>query len=215
MFERFTDSARGTIVTAQEVARVMQCNYIGSEHLLLAMSDQEHRDPSAGPTTAARVLQSFTTTDQLHEAWDILKGEFAEGPYGSTQSGHIPFTADAKKMMELSLRRALSMGHNYIGTEHLLLAMTDLISDACAVQILDLLSIDIEALRAEVIATIDDPKHKLPKSIEIEVAKTDEGKYVVVIHGFDDEKQALNASHRIQRTSFPHYGPVEPQEVGD
>ena len=108
MFERFTDRARRAIVLAQEEARTLRHNYIGVEHLLLGMLHEK-------VGIAAQVLISLDVTEEDMRA-KIEQGEQAP-------SGHIPFTPRAKKVMELALREALQLGHNYIGTEHLLLGV--------------------------------------------------------------------------------------------
>jgi ATP-dependent Clp protease ATP-binding subunit ClpA len=112
MFERFTNHARHTVVLAQEEARRLQHNYIGTEHILLGLIGE-----SGG--LATRVLQSFGMS---------LEGTRQEvaaivGTGGTAMSGHIPFTPRAKKVLELALREALQLHHNYIGTEHILLGL--------------------------------------------------------------------------------------------
>jgi len=105
MFERFTDRARRVVVLAQEEARHLNHNYIGTEHILLGLIHE-------GDGVAARSLEAVRT--QVQE----IVGHGDEAP-----SGHIPFTPRAKKVLELSLREAMSLGHNYIGTEHILLGL--------------------------------------------------------------------------------------------
>jgi ATP-dependent Clp protease ATP-binding subunit ClpC len=112
MFERFTPRARHAVVLAQEEARALQHNYIGTEHLLLGMLGE-----SDG--IGARVLQRFDVT--LADARDEVVAKVGSGE--KALDGHIPFTPRAKKVLELSLREALSLGHNYIGTEHVLLGL--------------------------------------------------------------------------------------------
>lgn len=108
MFERFTDRARRVVVLAQEEARTLNHNYIGVEHLLVGLVEE-------GGGIAAQALTALgVTTDGLRE--HIEEGE-------RSPTGHIPFTPRAKKVMELALREALQLGHNYIGTEHLLLGL--------------------------------------------------------------------------------------------
>jgi hypothetical protein len=112
VFERFTDRARRVIVLAQEEARVLDHNYIGTEHLLLGLIHE-------GEGVAAKALESLgisleAVRDQVKE----IIGRGMEAP-----GGHIPFTPRAKKVLELSLREALQLGHNYIGTEHILLGL--------------------------------------------------------------------------------------------
>jgi len=112
MFERFTESARRVIVLAQEEARLLDHNYIGTEHILLGLMRE-----SGG--LAAEALESLGfTLDGVRAAVQERVGLGARAP-----SGHIPFTQRAKKVLELSLREALQLEHNYIGTEHILLGM--------------------------------------------------------------------------------------------
>ena len=112
MFERFTDRARRVVVLAQEEARLLNHNYIGTEHILLGLIHE-------GEGVAARALESLgiNLDGVRHEVVEII-GQGEQAP-----SGHIPFTPRAKKVLELSLREALQLGHNYIGTEHILLGL--------------------------------------------------------------------------------------------
>jgi len=112
MFERFTDKARRVVVLAQEEARHLNHNYIGTEHILLGLIQE-------GEGVAAKAL---TTLDISLEA---VRGEVTQivGRGDEAPTGHIPFTPRAKKVLELSLREALALGHNYIGTEHILLGL--------------------------------------------------------------------------------------------
>lgn len=112
MFERFTDRARRVIVLAQEEARMLNHNYIGTEHILLGLIHE-------GEGIAARALESLdvTLTAVREQVQDII----GSGPQAS--SGHIPFTPRAKKILELSMREAIQLNHGYIGTEHILLGM--------------------------------------------------------------------------------------------
>jgi ATP-dependent Clp protease ATP-binding subunit ClpA len=112
MFERFTNHARHTVVLAQEEARRLQHNYIGTEHVLLGLLGE-----SGG--VAARILESFgmSVEGTRQEVKTIV------GTGSGTVSGHIPFTPRAKKILELALREALQLHHNYIGTEHILLGL--------------------------------------------------------------------------------------------
>jgi ATP-dependent Clp protease ATP-binding subunit ClpC len=112
VFERFTERARQVIVLAQAEARALKHNYIGTEHLLLGLLREEEG-------LAARVLASFgiTLDDVRAEVTRII------GQGDEVEAGQIPFTPRAKKILELSLREALDLGHNYIGTEHLLLGL--------------------------------------------------------------------------------------------
>ncbi len=114
MFERFTDRARRVVVLAQEEARLLKHNFIGTEHLLLGLIRE-------GDGVAAEALESVGIgLDAVRRQVALIVGE---GAAGSAQSGHIPFTPRAKKVLELALRQALQLGHNYIGTEHILLGV--------------------------------------------------------------------------------------------
>jgi len=112
MFERFTERARKVVVRAQDEARFLKQNYIGTEHLLLGLIGEKEG-------IAARVLQSLNVS--LDDIRMAVKESVTEG--SSEINEHIPFTPRAKKVLELSLREALQMGHNYIGTEHILLGL--------------------------------------------------------------------------------------------
>jgi len=112
VFERFTERARQVVVIAQSEARALKHNYIGTEHLLLGLLREEQG-------IAARVLMSFdVTVDEVRAQVARIIGQGDE-----VVGGHIPFTPRSKKILELSLREALAVGHNYIGTEHILLGL--------------------------------------------------------------------------------------------
>ena len=112
VFERFTDRARRVVVLAQEEARLLNHNYIGTEHILLGLIHE-------GEGVAATALESLGRLTRTGAGADEeIVGHGVEAP-----SGHIPFTPRSKKVLELSLREAMQLGHNYIGTEHILLGM--------------------------------------------------------------------------------------------
>ncbi len=139
MFERFTDRARRVVVLAQEEARLLNHNYIGTEHILLGLIHE-------GEGVAAKALESLSIS---------LEGVRAQveeiiGQGGSSPSGHIPFTPRAKKVLELSLREALQLGHNYIGTEHILLGLIRE-GEGVAAQVLVKLGADLSRVRQQVI----------------------------------------------------------------
>jgi ATP-dependent Clp protease ATP-binding subunit ClpC len=139
MFERFTERTRRVVVAAQEEARMLGHNHIGSEHLLLGLLHEQGG-------TAAQVLESAGVTA---EAARSQVDELA-GPGDKSPSGHIPFTQRAKKILELSLREALEQKKSYIGTEHILLAlMRD--SGGMGAQVLERLGGSLSALRQRVL----------------------------------------------------------------
>ena len=138
MFERFTEQSRRVVVLAQEEARMLNHNYIGTEHLLLGLLHE-------GRGSAARALEAVDVT--LPAVRDQVTAII--GPGQAQPSGHIPFTARAKKTLELSLREALQLGDGYIGTGHLLLGLIHQ-GDNVAVKILGNLGTDLKDLRARV-----------------------------------------------------------------
>jgi ATP-dependent Clp protease ATP-binding subunit ClpA len=112
MFERFTDRARRVVVLAQEEARMLNHNYIGTEHILLGLIHE-------GEGVAAKALESLNISlEAVRQQVEEIIGQGQAAP-----TGHIPFTPRAKKVLELSLREALRLGHKYIGTEHILLGL--------------------------------------------------------------------------------------------
>jgi ATP-dependent Clp protease ATP-binding subunit ClpC len=139
MFERFTDRARRVVVLAQEEARLLNHNYIGTEHILLGLIHE-------GEGVAAKALES------LGISLEAVRNQVEEiiGQGGSSPSGHIPFTPRAKKVLELSLREALQLGHNYIGTEHILLGLIRE-GEGVAAQVLVKLGADLSRVRQQVI----------------------------------------------------------------
>ena len=139
MFERFTDRARRVVVLAQEESRMLSHNYIGTEHILLGLIHE-----SEG--VAARSLESLGIS--LEAVRRQVKEIIGEGQAAPT--GHIPFTPRAKKVLELSLREALQLGHNYIGTEHILLGLIRE-GEGVAAQVLQKLGADLNSVRQTVI----------------------------------------------------------------
>ena len=139
MFERFTDRARRVVVLAQEEARLLNHNYIGTEHILLGLIHE-------GEGVAAKALES------LGISLEAVRQQVEEiiGTGGSSPTGHIPFTPRAKKVLELSLREALQLGHNYIGTEHILLGLIRE-GEGVAAQVLVKLGADLSRVRQQVI----------------------------------------------------------------
>ncbi|HEX3425857.1 MAG TPA: Clp protease N-terminal domain-containing protein, partial [Acidimicrobiales bacterium] len=139
MFERFTDRARRVLVLAQEEARLLNHNFIGTEHILLGLIHE-------GEGVAAKALESLgISLEAVRE-----KVEETIGPAGSSTAGSPPFTPRAKKVLELSLREALQLGHNYIGTEHMLLGLVRE-GEGVAAQVLVNLGADLSRVRQQVI----------------------------------------------------------------
>ncbi len=139
MFERFTDRARRVVVLAQEEARMLNHNYIGTEHILLGLVRE-------GEGVAAKALEAMDISlNGVREQVQEIIGEGSHAP-----SGHIPFTPRAKKVLELSLREALQLGHNYIGTEHILLGLIRE-GEGVAAQVLGKLGADLGGVRQQVI----------------------------------------------------------------
>src|SRR3984957_15284999 len=139
MFERFTDRARRVLVLAQTEARLLNHNFIGTEHLLLGLMHES--DGIAGQALTQMGLTLVAIRDQVEE----ILGESETRPVGSP-----PFTFRAKKVLELSLREALQLGHNHIGTEHLLLGIVSE-GEGVGVQVLTTLGADSTRVRQQVI----------------------------------------------------------------
>jgi ATP-dependent Clp protease ATP-binding subunit ClpC len=142
MFERFTDRARQVVALAQEEARTLSHNHIGTEHILLGLIHE-------GEGVAAEALEA------LGISLDAVRQQIEEiiGHGRRTPSGHIPFTPRAKKVLELSLREALQLGHNYIGTEHILLGLIRE-GKGVAAQVLVRLGADLNRVRQQVILLV-------------------------------------------------------------
>ncbi|GAA4284682.1 ATP-dependent Clp protease ATP-binding subunit [Brevibacterium daeguense] len=150
MFERFTDRARRVVVLAQEEAKLLKHNYIGTEHILLGLIHE-------GEGVAAKALEGMDISlDQVREQVTEIIGQGQQAP-----SGHIPFTPRAKKVLELSLREALQLGHTYIGTEHILLGLIRE-GEGVAAQVLVKLGADLSRVRQEVIKLISGYQGKEP-----------------------------------------------------
>src|ERR1700736_1280456 len=139
MFERFTDRARRVVVLAQEEARMLNHNYIGTEHILLGLIHE-------GEGVAAKALESLgISLEAVRQQVEQIIGQGQQAP-----SGHIPFTPRAKKVLELSLREALQLGHDYIGTEHILLGLIRE-GEGAAAQVLVRRDADLSRVRQQVI----------------------------------------------------------------
>ncbi len=143
MFERFTDRARRVVVLAQEEARMLNHNYIGTEHILLGLIHE-------GEGVAAKALEAMDISlESVREQVEEIIGQGTQAP-----SGHIPFTPRAKKVLEYSLREALQLGHNYIGTEHILLGLIRE-GEGVAAQVLTNLGADLPRVRQQVIQLLN------------------------------------------------------------
>jgi ATP-dependent Clp protease ATP-binding subunit ClpC len=150
MFERFTDRARRVVVLAQEEARMLNHNYIGTEHILLGLIHE-------GEGVAAKALESLgISLEGVRQQVEEIIGQGQQAP-----SGHIPFTPRAKKVLELSLREALQLGHNYIGTEHILLGLIRE-GEGVAAQVLVKLGADLNRVRQQVIQLLSGYQGKEP-----------------------------------------------------
>src|SRR6201992_64873 len=196
MFERFTDRARRVVVLAQEEARMLNHNYIGTEHILLGLIHE-------GEGVAAKSLESLgISLEGVRSQVEEIIGQGQQAP-----SGHIPFTPRAKKVLELSLREALQLGHNYIGTEHILLGLIRE-GDGVAAQVLVNLGADLNQVRQQVIQLLHgyrgerDPAPLTSGSVEAEYAAnrgstterfTDRAQRVIVLA--QEEARMLNHNY--------------------
>ena len=153
MFERFTDRARRVVVLAQEEAKMLNHNYIGTEHILLGLIHE-------GEGAAAKALESLgISLESVREQVQDIIGQGQQQP-----TGHIPFTPRAKKVLELSLREALQLGHNYIGTEHILLGLIRE-GEGVAAQVLVKLGADLNKVRQQVIQLLSGAPGREPASV--------------------------------------------------
>jgi ATP-dependent Clp protease ATP-binding subunit ClpC len=142
VFQRFTDRARRVVVLAQEEARTLRHNYVGTEHVLLGLVRE-------GDGVAARALESMgITLEDVRRQVEELIGKGQAAP-----TGHIPFTPRAKKVLELALREALELGHNYIGTEHVLLGLIRE-GESEAAQVLEALGATMDRVRQAVMGVV-------------------------------------------------------------
>jgi hypothetical protein len=188
MFERFTDRARRVVVLAQDESRRLKHNYIGTEHILLGIV-------SLGDGVAAKALESLgigldPVRQQVEEIVGVGKG---------SQSGHIPFTPRAKKVLELSLRESLQLGHDYIGTEHILLGLLRE-GDGVAAQALVRLGADLNRVREQVIGILAEYQGREPQERERLTVRarpgplpTALGRQQEIFHMLADLSRRLNA----------------------
>ena len=148
MFERFTDRSRRVVVLAQEEARTLNHEYIGTEHILLGLIRE-------GAGTGAKALESLgISLDTVRREVQEIIGQGQHAP-----SGHIPFTPQAKKVLELTLSESKALGHNYIGTEHILLGLIRE-GDGVAAQVLVKLGADLSRVRQQVVQLLRDYQAK-------------------------------------------------------
>jgi ATP-dependent Clp protease ATP-binding subunit ClpC len=187
MFERFTERARQVVILGEEEARTLKHNYIGTEHILLGLLREEEG-------LACRVLESLDITVErvrLQVVRIVGYGEDEE-----VTSGQIPFTPRAKKMLELALREALSLGHNYIGTEHILLGLVRE-NEGVAARILLDFDADSEKIRNEVIRMLSGPGGRRQQWIE---STAEEGPRDLEILEQDPNHVVV----KVRRSSDPH-----------
>lgn len=164
MFEHFTDKARRVVVLAQEDAKALNHNYIGTEHVLLGLIHQ-------GNSIAAKALElPGVSLESVHGQVEDIIGRGQQEP-----AGHIPFTPRAKKVLELAHREALQLGHSYIGPVHILLAIIRE-GEGIAVQVLTKLGVDLNQLRLKAIELISNEESKAdPAEFENLVETTEAG----------------------------------------
>jgi ATP-dependent Clp protease ATP-binding subunit ClpC len=197
MFERFTDRARRVVVLAQEEARLLNHNYIGTEHILLGLIHE-------GEGVAAKALES------LGISLEAVRAQVEEiiGQGQSAPTGHIPFTPRAKKVLELSLREALQLGHNYIGTEHILLGLIRE-GEGVAAQVLVKLGADLSRVRQQVIQLLSGyAGGKEPRGTEA-VEEDLEDELLAAIGGVFAENRSLRAEVSRLRALLLRHG-IEP-----
>ena len=167
MFERFTDRARRVVVLAQEEAKMLNHNYIGTEHILLGLIHE-------GEGVAAKSLESLgISLEGVRSQVEEIIGQGQQAP-----SGHIPFTPRAKKVLELSLREALQLGHNYIGTEHILLGLIRE-GEGVAAQVLVKLGADLNRVRQQVIQLLSGYQGKEQVAVGGETQQAQQGSQIL------------------------------------
>jgi ATP-dependent Clp protease ATP-binding subunit ClpC len=171
LFEKFTDKARRVVVLAQEEAKLLNHNYIGTEHILLGLIHE-------GEGVAAKALEALgINLEQVREQVQDIIGQGQQSP-----SGHIPFTPRAKKVLELSLREALQLGHSYIGTEHLLLGLIRE-GEGVAAQVLTKLGADTNKVRQQVIQLLSGYQGKEAVSVGGEAQPQAKGSTILDQYG--------------------------------
>lgn len=156
MFERFTDRARRVVVLAQDETRVLNHNYVGTEHILLGLIREDEG------VAAQAFKQLGVNLDETRTRIEEIIGRGQQAPHG-----HIPFTPRAKKVMELSLREALQLGHNYIGTEHLLLALIRE-GEGVAAEVLGGQGLELNRVRRQVLRLLSEDQGKTAQTLTVE-----------------------------------------------
>ena len=149
MFQRFTDRARRVVVRAQEEARSLDHDYVGTEHVLLGLTHE-----SIGGLAAGALKSLGIGLETVRQRVEEVTGRGEQTP-----SGHIPFTPQAKKVLELALQESRALGHNYIGTEHILLALIRE-GDGVAAHVLSDLGADLDGTREQVIRLLEEYQRK-------------------------------------------------------
>jgi ATP-dependent Clp protease ATP-binding subunit ClpC len=195
LFERFTDRARRVVVFTQEEARLLNHNYIGTEHILLGLIHE-------GEGVAARALESLNISlEAVRQQVEQIIGRGHAPP-----TGHIPFTPRAKKVLELSFRESLQLGHNYIGTEHILLGLVRE-GEGVAAQVLQRLGANLDRVRQTVIQRM----HGYPPDVRSGEMSSP--------FGFFDEREKIVLSLLIQKgftaSGIAEVLGVSEEEVGD
>ena len=180
MFERFTDRSRRVVVLAQEEARMLNHNYIGTEHILLGLIRE-------GEGVAAKALESLgISLEAVVQRVDRVIGRGQQAP-----SAHVPFTPRTKKVLESSLRESLQLGHNYIGTGHILLALTR--DDGVATQVLEWLGSDPDRVRQQVTQLLPD----FPADMARQTGEAEEGGEIGRLRREIERLRALLRAHGI------------------
>jgi ATP-dependent Clp protease ATP-binding subunit ClpC len=200
VFERFTDRARRVVVLAQEEARMLNHNYIGTEHLLLGLLAE-----SDGVAAQALMAMDISLDGVRKQVEDII------GQGGKPPGVHIPFTPRAKKVLELSLREALQLGHNYIGTEHILLGLIRE-GEGVAAQVLTKLGANLQNVRQQVIQLLSgytgseviDPERDVARRVEQALQRLDAVEGTVrAIRAEFEELRGLTRGHEEAGGSEP------------
>jgi ATP-dependent Clp protease ATP-binding subunit ClpA len=210
VFERFTERARQVVVLAQEEARALRHNYIGTEHLLLGLLREEEG-------LAARVLESLDLTiEEVRAQIARIVGQGDE-----ILTGQIPFTPRAKLVLELSLREALSLGHNYIGTEHILLGLIRENQGVAARILLDF-DADAEKIRNEVIRMLSGPARKqsteeesaeaFPEGLDLHLSYSPQSPPIAPEVGQELERVRREKEEAIEQQRFPEAAELRDRE---